>query len=455
MDNLMDMNEFMNLMANYDPAADASLTDFMNAIAVDYAGIDYNYFKLWPVIQEEFQLGSTMEEAFRNIYRKRGQNPPSFSMIHDWLKELYDQNFVNSDKRPSSFDEGLRSAIIGQYLKLTKAMYFSDDWKFIRGEAILHSRFIFVISEAQPKTFSIIDSFTGERRELQGPSEEFKEPYLAPVWIGIDRILILCSDRFRTVWLRLLKIDWDESKWSILDTVVCHIHSAQIIVDSADSQKFVLFHGGVDGTLIRKGYINGDQILMDEQSIRFHAILYYPKFEDGKMYAFQVLRNEELDSGECYFCEYIIAESPAQRVNTVQAEIRFAELHYNYVWSKNKLYVLEDEYCMTHWFIIISFDPVTCSWSQTNLAGSALPTKLFVDDDDILTVDAVDTKRGGEILSTDKSIYRFPMRKPDNLRYLAWSTIRRGSLFFGSDLYERLAPRLPYNSEFRSFLESG
>jgi len=417
--------------------------------------VGYNYLKLWPAVQQEFQLGSTKEEAYRNIYRKRGQNPPSYSMIHGGLEEFYDEDFDAHD-RTSSFDEDLRSAVIGQYLNFTKTMYFSNGWNFNRGEAVLNSRFMFVISSAFPKKFSIIDSFTGERRSLQGPMDEFETLSPGrPVWIGVDRILIPCSDRFRTVCLRLLKIDWDELKPLIVSTAVCDIMLARIIVDPADRSKFAVVRTLIDDTVIHRGHVKDDQIFMDKQSIEFHARLYYPKLEGGKIRAFQRLHNEERNRDQWNFCDYIIDESPAQRVKPVRSAFRHTEVETDYIWSKNKLYTFDYDFNLPNWFTVVSFDPDTLSWSQTNLAGSAFPTILSVDEDEVLTVSAIDGDFFRDDSPTYKSVYRVAMRKPDNLRYLAWSTIRRGALFFGSDLYERLAPRLPYNSEFRSFLESG
>jgi len=445
----------------YDPmddSTDSSMdisTDDSENEEDDQVNEDYDYLKLWPAVQEEFQLGSTMEEAFRSIYRKRGQNPPSFSMIHDWLKDSYEEDF-DPYGRTSSFDDDLRSAIIGQYLKFTKTIYFSDNWKFNPCEAVLNSRFMFITSTNRSEMFPIIDLFTGERRNLQGPSDEFKEtsPY-SPIWIDHERILIMCSDSVRTICFRLLKFDIDELKWFILDSNFSNLEDGKMIADSSDRSKFALVDEQPESILIQRGKVIGDKILMDEQRIEIHAELYYPKLEGDKMYAFQLLHNEENNDEDWHFCEYAFDSGSARMINSVISQFRLTEIHYNYTWSKSKLYVCDYAFNLQNWFAVVSFDPDTLSWSQTNLAGSADPSILSVDEDEVLTVSAIDGNYLNKIPPIYKSIYRFPMRKPENLRYLAWSTIRRGSLFFGSDLYERLAPRLPYNSEFRSFLESG
>jgi len=76
--------------------------------------------------------------------------------------------------------------------------------------------------------------------------------------------------------------------------------------------------------------------------------------------------------------------------------------------------------------------------------------KLSINENEILTVNAME----GSSREKLKTIYRFPMKKPDKLKYLAWSTIRRGNIFSESNLYERVLPYLPLNSEFLPFSEN-
>jgi len=441
-----------------DDSIDNSTDDSANE---DDDHVNYDFREIWPAVQKEFQFGSTMEEAFRNVYCKLRQRPPSFS-IRDWLEEFYAKDYYRYGMR-ESFDYDLRSAIAGQHLKFTKTMYFSDGWNFIEFDAILYGRFMFVVSRAIPKSFSIIDSFTGERRELQGPIHELEgvSSYF-PVWIDEGRVLMQYygSEDVHSVSLRLLKVDFQEAIWAILDTVVCDIGLSQITLDSTDNNKFMMCPPSFfsPNTSILRGQIVDDRIRMDEHRIEIQDKLYYPKLEDGKIHAFRHLRNEEW-----HFCDYILDSGSARMINSVRSAFHRIGLDMlcNYLWVKDKLYLSDFDWDFLNWFIIVSFDSITRVWSRTKLAGSSLsdrlvPNILAVDDDEVLTISTVEEDHyPRQVVSIRKSVHRFPMRKPDKLCYLAWLTIRRGALLFGSDLYEKLAPRLPFNSEFRSFLESG
>jgi len=335
MDESESIGESVNSLS--DESMDELMEDFVDEDDKDYLTDDYNYLKLWPAVQREFQLGSTMEEAFQNVYRASGRTLMSKSMIHGWLKKFYEEDFDAHD-RTNSFHDDLRSAVIGQYLKFTKTMYFSDDWNFIESEAMLNNRFIFVISEAQPKTFSIIDTFTGERRELQGPINKFRTLSPCwPVWIDQTRVLVQFSKRDSLVSLCLLKIDLNE--WSVLDTAVCTLKFSRTIVDTMDSSKFLVISALEDNTMIHRGHVKDDRILMDQQKIEIHTALYYIKLEDGKMYAFQQLRNDQHNRDEWHFCEYLIGSGFARNVKNIRSRLRFTNLYEDYAWSKNKLFL--------------------------------------------------------------------------------------------------------------------
>jgi hypothetical protein len=110
---------------------------------------------------------------------------------------------------------------------------------------------------------------------------------------------------------------------------------------------------------------------------------------------------------------------------------------YNFGWAK--------------WFTIAAFNPETNFWSETKVVGVAFPAGITVDDDEVLTIGTLDGDWCDSVIPVHKTVHRFPMHKPGKLSRLAWFTIRRGKLFFESDLHDKLA--LPYICEFRSVFE--
>jgi len=409
---------------------------------------EFAYLKLWPAVQEEFKLGATKEEAFRNIYRKSGRNPPSYSEIHDWLQDYYNGMF---SEEIGDFHGDVRSAVIGQYLKFESAIYFSGNWKFNRTESMLDSRFMFVYSSHYPKGVSIIDSFSGERRALKYPPSVDSISFQDPIWIDSNLILVKIFESWGVYPMLLLQIDWDEPKWTILDKFVSSVSFYHVIIDSADRTKFALIRSGSNSMFIHRGQITKDRIVMKDHPIEIYAYLWYPKLENDQLYGFQCVHNEQNNRKEWHFQEYALDEKTARKISSIRSWFQSSEKSTSYVWSKNRLFVLIYCYDWLRYFTVASFNSDTHSWSDTKVVGTAFPNSITVDDDDILTIGTIDGDSYDDIQPIYKTVHRFPMRKPDKLSYLAWFTIRRGSMLLGSDLHDKFSPFLPYTCEFRPF----
>jgi len=445
------------------------------------------YLKLWPAVLDEFKRGSTKEDAIRNICSELGQDPPSYAEIHDWLQKYedeptypkirallrrYDNNGLNDDDddEPNNeigdFHRNVLSAVIGQYLKFQSAIYFSDNWKFATEEKILCSRFMLVISRDRPKALSVIDSFTDERSELQGPNYVFEGPAEAsegptevferryvswPAEIVNGRTLVHIGEGGSDLGLLLLEIDFDELKWTVLHAAAFDSRRSQPIMSSTDITKFLILDREFMPSISHAQIIN-DEIVMDNQRIEGYGTLWYPKLENDRICGFQQAYDEENDRRVWTFDEYVLELTSARKVNSVSCDFRRTNLSSDYVWSKDKLFVLVYFYGRK-WFTVAAFDLSTKTWSRTNIAGPAFPASITVDDEDVLTIGTLDGDWVHGIQPVYKTVHRFPMRKPEKLSYLAWATIRRGHLFFGSDLHEKFASRLPLNSEFRPFSE--
>jgi len=408
------------------------------------------YLKLWPAVQNEFKLGSTKEEAFRNIFRKSGRNPPSYSEVHDWLQEYYD-GVLNEDI--DDFYGNVRSAVIGQYLKLDSAIYFSGNWKFNNMEATLYSRFMFVYSKRYSQSVSILDSFSGEHRALKGPTSVDATSFLYPVWIDSTHVLVKKFERSGVCPLLLLKIDLNELKWTVSAKFVPSLLYYHVIIDSADSTRFSLISEDSDSTFIHPGKVIDDQIVMKGNPIEIYARLRYPKLEDSHLYGFQRVNNEENGREEWRFEEYVLDEKPGRKVSSVKSYFCNTELDTDYIWSKNRLFVLVYYFDFPKYFTVAAFNPKKNSWSRAKVVGAAFPNSITVDDDEVLTIGTLDGDWSDVVQPIYKTVHRFPMHKPDKLSYLAWFTIRRGSMFFESDLHDKFAPLLPYTCEFRSVFE--
>lgn len=115
------------------------------------------------MIRDEFQRGSTKEEAFKNISGKRDLNPLSYPTICDWLKRIHDNDLTLKDEIGERHYNLLRS-IISQYTKFAHALYRRTDihWAYGR-EAIILGRFNLITDEAT-NSIEIYDSFNEELR---------------------------------------------------------------------------------------------------------------------------------------------------------------------------------------------------------------------------------------------------------------------------------------------------
>jgi len=408
------------------------------------------YSRFWPAVRDEFKRGSTPEEAFRSICKKNGLNPPSYKTIGELLDRFYDEDFSEEDA-DGNFHDDLRSAIIGQYLKLNHAVSSSKFSNRGLDEVIMNNRFKLDVGWWL-EYFDITDLFNKDMRKLE--IAPFDEPtYNDCTMAQIDHNLVLFSRLYDDYHQFLLQIDFNTQTCSILDTVKSEFLGSRIITDSTNCSKFAYLEfsdqeNGYNYVSIYKGSVINNRITMDDRQINFNCDLYLCKFENGNVFGFR-----DIDGFNWQFCKFSPDMDPGQIVNSYDfelpdyfdsVELREAD---HYVWSKSKIYVPTRRGSS---FMIVVFDAETYMWTQTKVAGKGLYHQISIDENEILTVSAEEHFQHGRF----KTVYRFPMKKPDKLKYLAWSTIHRGSLFFESNLYERLLPRLPLNSEFRPFSEN-
>jgi len=405
--------------------------------------------EIYPMIREEFQKGSSKEEAIRNICRKRGLNPPSLSSVYNWLDRIHTNGLKGEI---DNFHYSLLCAVTGQYLKFTNAIFHQINEQKHEIEIMLDDR-ILLVSYPFSFKFALVDTFTGELRSLRSEiqeSELLQKIYAYHAcYIGQDRILIEAYG-YSPRHLLLLKIDFDSLTYSILHERAFDFIFEKMLLDSEDNSKFAIT---AHDLAIYKGHIADDRIHFDEQRIEIGVGVWYCKLSGGKLLGFRRVRVEN-EEGGWQLCEYDLSGIHAREVNVWP--IAYVPLcptgvftmFYAHVWSKSKLYVSPS--VVGRPFSIVVFDFETRRWAEANLVGIGYALGLDVDDEDALTLHSIENIEHNK---WDKTIYHFPMRKPDKLRYLAWATIRRGAMFSESDLYEKLFPRLPYNCEFRSPFE--
>jgi len=262
-----------------------------------------------------------------------------------------------------------------------------------------------------------------------------------PTLIAHDRFLLnIVRDRIER--LLLLDAGFDQLKCSVLDEVTLNFVCIQIILDSADKSRFLL--RAEEPTAIYKGHITEDQIHLAHEGILHGVELFCCKLESDRLFSFQ------FEQENWYYTEHDLSLNPPRKVNqwACSGSLETATIFQtsgDYVWSNKKLYVARN----FHFYCSIAvFDPDTLTWTDTKFTGSGSVSKLEIDEDDILSISS--TERISVAVKTN-TVYRVPIRKPDKLRYIAWTKIRRQAMFFGSKLYEKLVPNLPYNSEFLEF----
>jgi len=402
-----------------------------------------------PLIRYELQHGSDETQAFINFCRDHELDLPLDSTVDDLFKRFRNFDILLENEIGTDHYSILRSIVL-QYSKLNYAIFSHDDdvWNHSR-EIIIQGRFKLVGDNAT-NSFAIFDSFNGGLRTLQTPIGVAATCYF-PTLVNHERILLNVVHN-RTEHLLLLDAGFDQLNSSNLHEISFEFVCYQIILDSTDNLRFLLRaedNGG--NTFVCKGHIADDRIHLDHEKILFGSKLFCCKFEGDRLFAFR----REQDTSHWHYTEYNLSLSFARIANQwpcsgfpTCADI-FNEDH-EYVWSGNKLYAVHD-FAFDGYFSIVVFDADTVTWSKVNFIGEGRADKLVIKEDDILSISATESQ--SEPLKS-KMIYRLPVRKPDKLRYIAWFKIRREAIFAGSNLYDRLAPRLPFNSEFRKFSEN-
>jgi len=399
-------------------------------------------------ICDGFQRGATKEETFKNICLRIYFYPPSDLKICDWFERTRGNDFT-LEEEIGEYRFKLLFLIIGQYTKFAYAISHREVVDLDYGnEKFMQNRFNLAVKGA---SFEIFDSYNEKSRMLQStivtPANGL---FQCLTMLSHDRMLLIMGDgRFNHLFL--LDVDFSGSKCSILNKIPIDSIYFQIIVDSMDATKFLLYGDDYDGlTLVYKGKIVDDRISFEDHQIELESELFHEKLVNGKLFAF------EFDGGDLNFVEYDLNSSLARKLNEwscfshLSKHIRHKDA--KFVWSGNKLYVVYRFHADPLRFSIILVDVDSHMLSEMKIIGVGHVDALTIDEDEILIVSATENSyvKGKPIL---KTVYHFPMRKPDKLRYLAWKKIRREALFARSELYEKFSPRLPFNSEFRPFDE--
>jgi len=390
--------------------------------------------RIYPMICNEFKKGSNKTEAFLHIWKRIEQ-------LHGWQNWLQSDNY-SLKREVYDCRQKLVCKITGQYLKLSNAICHHVDLE-LGTEVILNDRTLFV-DVYYEDVLILIDTFTGKSKKLREGSQQQERLFIETAALIDSHRLLVGAYGSHGYHLYLLKLEFDTLTYSILDKFARDF--SKIILDSKNNNKFALYGRGDNRNwIIYTGHLNGNKIHVEEQRIEVDAFLFHLKLTGDRLFAFR--------SG-LYFCEYDLGANQAREVNgwinnchTFSYNIPHS--YSAYVWSGKRLYAtcgISNEKP----FSIVVFDAETHEWAETNFSGLGQIVQLRIEEDELLIASStewgLDEKR-------DKTVYRLPMKKPDKLQYIAWGTIRRGSLFAGSDLYQKFSDCLPLNSEFRPFAD--
>lgn len=108
------------------------------------------------MIRDEFQRGSDREEAFKNIFRRRGLNSLPTSTVSDWFKRICDSDILLEDEI-GAFHYRLLYSIVGQYSKFKNAIFYNTKLQF-KLDSLVNDRFVFA-AHGDLNSLAIIDAF--------------------------------------------------------------------------------------------------------------------------------------------------------------------------------------------------------------------------------------------------------------------------------------------------------
>jgi len=408
---------------------------------------DFN--DVYPMICEEFKQGSTKEEAIQNICQARGLDLLPHPTICNWLKRIQTDD-TSLEQEIGEFYYKLLCAVIGEYLKFNYAMFDCNNWDSYN-EGMLSNRTL-LVGYDDPISFAVFDTLNGESRRLQFENDQVAEFFGNAISMGNDRILIRGLTDRNVNRLYLLKVDSEAQTCAVIHSIENQEYY-RIVLDSENEKKFVLLSGqfGDNLAFVRKGQVIDDQIHIEEHIIEFGTQLWNCKLAGNKFFAFLHDPREGNNELIWHFREYTFTGIYARTVKDwlVPSCPNFSQDHIlsEYVWSKNKLYMLYSSQFMKP-FTVIVFDSETRIWTRTKFIGIGIAISLKIDEDGVLIANINDG-----FVNYLKTIYRFPMRKPDKLKYIVWAKIRHEAMFFGRDVYGNPLTQLPYNSEFNPFFD--
>jgi len=173
-----------------------------------------------------------------------------------------------------------------------------------------------------------------------------------------------------------------------------------------DGSRFLLDAWNQDNspTIVYKGRVADGKIYVDAQEIEFGVGLFGCKLMENRVSAF---RYSQDDPTIWKAVEYDISSNLVRKVNEWSSSELPTSLNFYdspvYVWKDNKMYVV----CQIGWtFSIVVFDADSLTWSKTKFIGSGRVEAISIDEDQVLTVSAIEYNGN----PMKKTVYRFALR---------------------------------------------
>jgi len=418
---------------------------------------DAKELNLRQSILEEYEAGSDVDQAVKNICRKLGKGIVKSTKVQWWfrrfanedkslIKEAPAQQVTPIEEPQVTPNEDLQVIPIEvppanrpQIPNLEQiVLQFNDE--LTGANMSTNDGRIGLFTSKNSSSISIVDLFHDKSRKLhcRKKSKLRFHQYDQMKIIDDEHILVYS---FESSSLVLFKVDYDNVNLKMLHKVETSNNrgGGSLALDQMDSRKFIIcseygitFVGSVKNSRITAG-----------GAVRFHSRhIFFIKLVGQTFFGLRRYENE------WQFCEFNLETSKLVRSTRFPLELGEDEnlfaLIWNpyYVWNGNKLYFSVESGNQLNFFSFNS-DIGICTRINIVLLNVTFDG-FFLDDHEILTI-----KTSGYHFENKSTLYRFPLKRPDSLKNLAWMTIVRASTLFGSPLYGRFAENLPYNSDLR------
>lgn len=252
--------------------------------------------------------------------------------------------------------------------------------------------------------------------------------FLDVISISSTRIFLVDYNYLR---LHLVSMDWENCTLNMLHSQQrLHQRLIRIVFDSKNSNRFLLIANTAGSTNVYFGFVDSEKsfLIDDIPSFKLNKRETCLNFIGNNCFALNIGENQRIEyvsfnlSAEKVEADLQFTFEIDEDVDLSKMKARFPQAitRYPYAWCEYVCFVVLEEQILVFNIQIGKCFPLI-------MRPTGPIRELFISSDGILTMQ-----------SKDSTIYRVTLKSPDKLETICRLNMRRRSLFFGQDVYEKI-----------------